>query len=217
MDNHELTYFKVQTTYGQYINIEPTSIDSFSSCQHFIYNIDDKNIQSLNKVNTDDNNSKECSFSFNFIENCQIFDGINVGWNRNNVTFLDIVINSIGNIDINTNNEFTNNELMSFNTDYLENYSGYDIVDYNTHFNPIYKSKILGSINSNTIIQNNYYRLFKYFNNLDKLNISSISVYYSKFINSIEVEYENTDNLDKFKLHNTGNKSNFLIFTNLDN
>lgn len=161
------------------------------------------------KTNKDDKKKKakiaETNFSFEFLSNGKIFEGFNVGFNSNHVNNIDFIyrVESIEYIEKNLLFESKQNELVDY-SDFDDN-----VINCNSFLN---KSSCFGKENEKTLIEDDYNNIVNRFKRqIDDYYISSLTVYYEKFVNSIEIEYVNKFNDEKLKLSHSGLESKIVV------
>lgn len=144
---------------------------------------------------------------FNFIQeychNSKLFDGFIVGWNENNINYIEFLNRDIIQIPVEIE------ESISKKLDATQNYENPN----NFKRRLIYKTHSYGLCNQDSIFEDDYKRLFASNNQNVNIGISSICVYYDKYINCIEAEYQDYSNNDKFKICHIGSESNSNNFS----
>jgi len=130
------------------------------------------------------------NFSWEFYYNLRNFDGFIVGWTNQNINYLGSL--SVEKTNIKNADE---NIILTDTT--------YDSKCYLVE--PIYLSTIYGKISPNTSIEDEIMKL-NIMNEikLGTIYLSSVLIYYDKYINCFEVEYTKKENGEKLKYTHVG-------------
>ena len=188
LDSNKIVSVTIQTTNGQYISVHPNIYNKAKITK----TIDNSDI----KIHIEDSNK----FVIDFISEGKEFEGFNMGWNTKYINFIDIIYSkSLNKLE----------RKLS-----LTDSSEHDITYYNQSFLPVNKSDLFGNCYSNTMIVDDYLRIQNICNNIDLMKIYSITVYYDKYINCIEIEYINKHTNEKYKLLHVGSESKINIYLN---
>lgn len=162
---------EIYTTKGQFLKLRPGS--DISQSQH--------------------------NFIQEYCHNLKLFDGFIVGWNDNNINYIEFLNREISQIPLEIQESISKKLDTTKNTNLYYNKSCH---------RSIYKTNLYGQGNQESVIEDDYKRLFAQ-NKGAIISISCVIVYYDKYINCIEVEYQDFSSNDKFKICHIGSNSKF--------
>lgn len=193
-----IVHLEIQTSKGQYISVNCSEEAlNFLATQDLSLNLTKQSSKSM-KRKKKKQVTKE--FYFEFLSNGKIFDGLNAGWNSNHINFMDFIYKV-------EDLEMIEKKLLAENYKVLADYSDFDDALIN-EVAPINKSSCWGKENDYTVYEDDYHKIVMKLNKMiDDYQISSITVYFDKFINCIEVEYRNKYSDEKLKLAHSGLES----------
>ena len=190
-----IVHFEIHTSKGQFIKVGGENEDD-SNCSV---------VSKETKKKLDKKNLKTAKFLFEFLSNGRLFEGLNVGWNKSHVNFIDFMYK---NEDIEEIENFLLNEEKKSE---LTDYSNFEIGALFDELPIINKSIIYGRFNNNTYYEDDYIKVQQIPKNLEDYYISNISIWYEKFLNCIEIDYTSKKNSeDKFRFTHTGTESNYF-------